>query len=129
MKKQLTKEQRELWDKVLAWLDTGGDERMTFNINTVVNETPCGTSACIAGAAQIFSGISPRRVFNVDMAYELLGSPPEILFFPFDYPDCEGGIHSDCVTPKLAAVVCRMWLETGRVDWDSEYERLDAEDD
>ena len=105
------------WEKVLAWLDKGGDDAVAFNYNqwNEYHAPSCRTSACIGGyLAMAFPGI--RDTFMCDYLAEKLGgvSPDELNKLFFD--GFRHFVYGE-VSAEAAAACIRHFLKTGRVEW------------
>lgn len=118
-----------LMQQVTNWLAAGAphdeDHNLAgFDYLNWIEETKCGTIACIAGAAVQFNDpLYYLRYLYEDSigkkAQELLGLTEEqatLLFYPFDkYDDLEFTQH---LPPQKIAKVLQHFIDTNEIDWE-----------
>lgn len=119
---------RELLTQIAKWLEAGaphvrGIDRFDMNRFVYTQEqgsNSCGTSCCIAGAAEQFNrvnkGLPPFANLEMDdmeNTKELLGLSPEVGKQLFYAP----GYDIKAILPHQAAITIRHLLYTGKVDW------------
>lgn len=122
----ISEEQHGALRKVLVLLETGklrhfradnfdlgyhpGFFSGDFNMTTFGYHHTCGTAACIAGTAQLISGVEFVGVGRTKELGDLF------------YADCldKGGPEDplDKITPDQAAIALRSYLTTGQARWD-----------
>lgn len=105
--KYLTEDQQRIWQRLLVWLDAGGDEQCRFDYKN----WNCGTSACIGGWLEALFG---RIAYQLEVLAEKVGLLPEeaeVLFF-HGFQDYDRG-----PTTVMAASCVRHMLATGEVNW------------
>jgi hypothetical protein len=109
----LTAEQRGIWAELLAWLDTGGDDRQRFRYPTWY----CGTHACIGGWLDVrVHGEATWEWGNVGTAAGLSVDCSFPMFFKgFDFDGMDP-------TAPIAASCVRHLLATGEIDWPRAFE-------
>jgi hypothetical protein len=104
--------QVDLWGRLLAWLDDGGDDgQYSFNYSKWASK--CGTAACIGGWLDLNTGGERSDHFSNPKLPEIIGVPYETaeqLFF-------DGNRFLENPTPGQAASCVRHMLETGEVNW------------
>jgi hypothetical protein len=107
----LTGAQIDRFRRLLAWLDTGGDDKRLFDYHI----WHCGTSACIGGWLEF--DLFGNTDNSLHILFQACGIPRTLgddLFY--------GGMVYQITTPIAAACV-RGMLATGRVDWQSAIEQ------
>lgn len=121
-----------------AWLEAGGDKRLTpigeieFNMGSFYepqaahndNLAHCGTTCCIGGAAVAFFVVKERwdvkGQFHMHSGAEALGlsfDQADALFYPvwndrFDFP-----VPYENISAAWGARVIRYMIATGDIDW------------
>lgn len=107
-----------LFTPVLAWLDAGGDDQYTFNMETYYD--PCGSTCCIVGALAAFHPELNPKADEHDL-YTWAMQAEEVLIedFGMNYHDADALFYnweSDNISNTAhAAKRIRHWIETGEV--------------
>lgn len=108
---------------IAEWLEAGAPHKDGvdgFDMLSFIEETPCGTTCCIGGAAIQFFGDSDTS-FPDDHAQALLGLDSDVadmLFYGGMTWDGRGeAVPLEDITPAWAARCIRKLMETGEVDW------------
>ena len=112
---------KERFDRVLAWLDAGGDDQYSFDMNYWYRKPEgCNTVCCIGGYIAIVEmGVPDTCEDFPNYSNEVMGN-----FLGISTEDAEKLFYMvnreyelQEVTPPIAASVIRHLLETGVVDW------------